>query len=110
MASMVSMLRIHGMHGAAAPKVGRMIVEYIRYVVPEGQAPALLAAYEKAGESLRASEHCLGYELTRCTEAKEVFILRILWDSADGHLQGFRKGPHFGPFLHAIQPFVPSIQ
>jgi len=87
-----------------------MIVEYIRYRVPAEQADALIAAYRVAVESLRASPHCFGYELTRCSEAPEQFILRIQWDSADGHLQGFRKSPEFAPFLKAIGPFVSNIE
>jgi hypothetical protein len=37
-------------------------------------------------------------------------VLRILWDSADGHLKAFRKSPEFAPFFQAIQPFVKSIE
>ena len=87
-----------------------MIVEYIRYRVPVEQVDALIAAYRVAAESLRASPHCLGYELTRCSEAPEQLILRIEWDSMEGHLQGFRKSPEFGPFFKAIGPFVPNIE
>lgn len=87
-----------------------MIVEYIRYEMPEGEGDALLGAYETGCESLRASSHCLGYELTRCEEAKDTFVLRILWDSADGHMQGFRKSAEFRTFFAAIKPFVGHIK
>jgi quinol monooxygenase YgiN len=86
-----------------------MIVEYIRYTVDAARAPAFLEAYAVASEHLRASEHCLGYELSRCTEAADSFVLRIVWDSAAGHLEGFRKGPQFPPFLAAIRPYVGDI-
>ncbi len=68
-----------------------MVVEYIRYKIAEGRAEPFLHAYEQAEQSLRASPHCLGFELSRCSEAPEHFILRIQWDSAAGHLQGFRQ-------------------
>ena len=87
-----------------------MIVEYIRYKIAEGRAALFLEAYGQAQESLRASPHCLGFELSRCTEAPEHFILRIQWDSSEGHLQGFRQGPHFPPFLAAVKPFLPDIE
>jgi quinol monooxygenase YgiN len=87
-----------------------MIVEYIRYEVPQGQGPALESAYQIAAQSLQASSHCLGYELSRCTESDETLVLRILWDSAEGHMQGFRKSAEFGSFFKAIQPFVPHIK
>lgn len=87
-----------------------MIVEYIRYEAPPGQGEALVAAYETACESLRASPHCLGYELARCAEAADTFVLRILWDSTEGHLEGFRKSAEFRAFFAAIKSFVPHIE
>ena len=87
-----------------------MIVEYIRYQVAPERADLLVAAYARAEEQLRASPHCLGYELSRCAEAPGDFILRIEWDSADGHMKGFRGGPHFPPFLAAIRPFITEIK
>jgi hypothetical protein len=32
-------------------------------------------------------------------EDRDQFILRIEWDSADGHMKGFRTEPEFQPFL-----------
>jgi quinol monooxygenase YgiN len=87
-----------------------MIVEYIRYRIDASQANAFIAAYETASNSLRDSAHCLGYELSRCTEAPESYVLRILWDSEEGHLQGFRKSEQFKPFLAAIRPFIEKIE
>ena len=84
-----------------------MIVEYLRYDVAD--PVAFSQAYEAASESLDASPHCLAYELSRCTEDPKVFILRIEWDSAEGHLQGFRKSPEFTPFFRAVQPFLRQI-
>jgi quinol monooxygenase YgiN len=85
-----------------------MIVEYIRYEIRD--ADAFVGGYERARASLDASPNCLGYELSRCTEEPSSFILRIEWDSAEGHLQGFRKSPLFPPFLAAIRPFVSDIR
>jgi quinol monooxygenase YgiN len=87
-----------------------MIDEYIRYRIDAGRSAAFLEAYTVAAEQLRASKNCLGYELSRCTEAPEHFILRIQWDSVEGHLQGFRKGPQFPSFLRAIQAYVNDIE
>jgi quinol monooxygenase YgiN len=86
-----------------------MIVEYIRYGIEPSRASDFLGAYETASKSLRESPHCLGYELTQCTEARDSFILRILWDSEEGHIEGFRTSPQFRPFLAAVQPFVKDI-
>ena len=86
-----------------------MIVEYIRYTIAPDRADGFVSAYETAGASLRASEHCLGYELSRCTEAADSFILRITWDSERGHLEGFRTSAPFKSFFAAIQPYVKDI-
>jgi quinol monooxygenase YgiN len=86
-----------------------MIVEYIRYSIDAARAEAFLSAYENAAKSLRESNHCLGYELSQCTEAKESFILRIHWDSEEGHLRGFRTSPEFKVFFAAVQPFIKDI-
>ena len=87
-----------------------MIIEYIRYEIPDAQADAFITAYQRASESMRASPHCLGYELSRCSEEPTSFILRIVWDSLQGHLEGFRKSPLFRPFLQAIQPYIGAIK
>lgn len=86
-----------------------MIVEYIRYTVEASRAHEFTAAYETAAESLRASPHCLGYELTQCTEARDGYILRILWDSEEGHMKGFRTSPQFQSFFAVVKPFVKDI-
>jgi quinol monooxygenase YgiN len=86
-----------------------MIIEYIRYEVEPARADALIDAYTEAAVSLRASTHCLGYELSRASEAPATFVLRILWDSASGHMEGFRKSPEFRGFFAAIGPFVKQI-
>lgn len=85
-----------------------MIVEYIRYETKDERD--LSRAYEAARGSLDASSHCLAYELSRCMEDPTSFILRIEWDSAEGHMQGFRKSPEFGSFLAAVRPFIADIR
>ncbi|RKH92486.1 MULTISPECIES: putative quinol monooxygenase [Myxococcaceae] len=87
-----------------------MIVEYIRYTIPESEAEAFIASYTRAQDALLASSHCLGWELSRCTEDATRFILRIQWDSAEGHMQGFRKSPEFARFFAEIRPYVGRIE
>ena len=94
-----------------------MIVEYIRYKLnkpAEDSHESLLrsfeAAYRAASSSLDASPHCLGYELSRCVEEQDRYILRIEWDSVEGHLTGFRRAPEFAPFLAAIRPYIGQIE
>jgi quinol monooxygenase YgiN len=87
-----------------------MIVEYIRYQIPQDEAPAFEDAYRSAAASLEASPHCDRYEVTRCSEEPAAYTVRIEWDSAEGHLKGFRGSPEFGSFLAAVRPYIDKIE
>jgi quinol monooxygenase YgiN len=86
-----------------------MVVEYIRYSLTQHSADELVAAYRMAAKHLRAARECLGYELLRCEEEPSALVLCIRWTSTTDHLNGFRKGAHFAPFLGAIRDFVGEI-
>ena len=87
-----------------------MIVEYIRYRIPGEEARSFEDAYRSASASLEASPHCERYEVARCTEEPAAYTIRIEWDSADGHLQGFRRSPEFRSFFAAVKPYVDRIE
>ena len=86
-----------------------MTVEYIRYELVAHQPDDLVRAYTIAADALRAAPECMAFELAQCEEAPHSFVLRIEWQSTAAHLQGFRKGPQFPPFLAAIKPFIAEI-
>ena len=87
-----------------------MVVEYIRYAVPATRADEFEDAYRRAGRVLDADTHCLRYEVARGVEEPEHFVVRIEWDSVDGHEHGFRSSPHFATFFAAVQPFFADIK
>ena len=87
-----------------------MIVEYVRYRVAEDRLPGFEAAYAEAATALADAPQCVDYELSRSVDEPSCHVLRITWTSADDHLQGFRGGPHFAPFLAAIGPYVDDIE
>ncbi len=86
-----------------------MTIEYIRYLLVEHEPAALIAAYEVARVHLDAAPECLAYDLAQCDDEPNHLLLRIEWTSPAGHMQGFRRGPHFPPFVAAIRPFIPEI-
>lgn len=86
-----------------------MIVEYIRYTIPATQADEFENSYAEAGKSLAVSAHCLAFELCRCVDDPTSYILRIEWDSVEGHMQGFRGSSEFRAFFAAIRPYVGQI-
>ncbi len=87
-----------------------MIVEYTRYKVDEMRRETFETVYKIACASLEASSHCLAYELSHCTEDPDHYILRIEWDSEEGHLKGFRTSLEFKSFLASVQPYVKDIE
>jgi len=87
-----------------------VIVEYIRYQIPAQQCDEFEAAYARAAGALRAAPQCVEYELTRCVDDPQSYILRIGWTSAAGHLEGFRRSANFAEFLTQIRPYVSLIQ
>ena len=87
-----------------------MVVEYIRYSIDGERAEAFELAYRRASEALENSEHCERYEVSRCSEEQTEYVVRIEWDSEEGHLQGFRQSPEFRRFFEAVGPFVHDIE
>ena len=87
-----------------------MVVEYIRYRIDDGRAQEFEQAYRRASEALEASEHCERYEVSRCSEDPTQHVVRIEWDSEEGHLSGFRQSPEFRRFFEAVGPFVHDIE
>jgi len=86
-----------------------VVIEYIRYTIPAERGAAFERAYAEAAPSLDASAHCLAYDLARCAEDPTQYVLRIEWDSAEGHLQGFRRSAEFQRFFAAVRPYVGDI-
>ncbi|MEV5750882.1 antibiotic biosynthesis monooxygenase [Actinoallomurus sp. NPDC052308] len=87
-----------------------MIVEYIRYRVPAERCDDFEAAYARAAVPLATAPQCVEYELTRCVDEPESYILRIVWTSADDHLTGFRNSENFTAFFAEIRPYVEQIE
>ena len=86
-----------------------MVVEYTRYQVDQAGQDAFGCAYTEAQASLRDSSQCVGWELSRATEEPSSYILRIEWDSADGHMLGFRGSPASRTFFDAVRPYVYDV-
>ncbi|BCJ39089.1 hypothetical protein Athai_65920 [Actinocatenispora thailandica] len=87
-----------------------MIIEYTRYRIPVGDAEVFESAYARAAVPLASAPQCVDYELTRCDDDPESYVLRITWTSAADHLTGFRSSPAFRAFFAEIKPYVAAIQ
>ena len=86
-----------------------VIPEIIRYRISAEKSEAFLADYAQAASALKQSPHAQGFELMRSSKDPELFLLVIRWDSADGHMKGFRSSPQFKEFFAHIRPYVSDI-
>ncbi|MFD3521505.1 antibiotic biosynthesis monooxygenase [Streptomyces sp. NPDC058653] len=87
-----------------------MILEYIRYRIPENGTEEFEAAYARAAGPLGRSPFCHDFELSRCVEEPDHYILRIHWESVEKHLQDFRSSEEFRAFFAEIRPYVDAIE
>lgn len=90
-----------------------MITEYIRYRIASDDAAEFEAAWGRAGASLASAPECVGYDLARLADEASpdlTYVTRIIWTSADAHLDGFRAGKNFPPFFAEIQPYADHIE
>ena len=87
-----------------------MVVEYIRYRVPAARHGEFEGAYGHAAAALDASPHGSAYEVSHGVEEPDNYVVRIEWDSIEGHERGFRKSPGFASFFAAVKPFFEQIE
>jgi len=87
-----------------------MIIEYIRYTIEENKQSEFEAAYARASVPLIAFTQCQAYELSHCVEEPQRYILRIVWDSLESHMKGFRGSPEFRDFFSHIRPYIENIE
>jgi hemoglobin len=66
-----------------------VVVEYIRYTIEDARAQAFEQAYRRSGEALKVSPHCEHYEVSRCSEDPTQYVVRIEWDSEEGHMKPY---------------------
>ncbi len=86
-----------------------MIVEYLRYSVPEEQRTHFEKDYSAAIEPLMSSDYAISMDVSRCLEDPTQYILRIEWTSAEDHMQKFRGSEPFREFFSFIKPYLPMI-
>lgn len=87
-----------------------MVIEVIRYTVRSGEEASFEDAYRQAAPLLEASNHCLGFTLTRATRDRNRYLMSIYWDSPDGHLIGFRQSSAFAQYQELIGPYAEMVE
>ena len=84
-------------------------VEIVRYTIPNDKFESFETAYKEAGEYLKASSYCLGYDILHGDDEPSHYIVTIYWTSKDDHLNKFRKSKEFSGFLSLVRPFYGNI-
>lgn len=87
-----------------------MIVEYVRYQLSPEDRADFEATYRQVGPLLTASPHCLRWELRKSVEQPADYVVRIEWDTLEGHEVGFRESPEYQAFFQALSVFSASRQ
>lgn len=87
-----------------------MVIEYVRYQVPAANHAEFLQAYRAAGADLAASSHCIRHEISQGVEEPDNFVVRIEWDSIEGHEKGFRSSVEFASFFAKVKPYFSNIR
>jgi heme-degrading monooxygenase HmoA len=85
-----------------------LIIEIATIVVQEGRESEFEAAFAKARRYIAESPHSLNHQLTRCIEHPSRYILRIEWDSLEGHTVGFRGSATFQDYRALLYPLYAS--
>lgn len=98
---------VNGGREAVAGPHGRFQVQGL-----DGQhlRAAFEQTYAEAATVLRESTHCIGYEVAHGIEEPQRYVVRIEWDSLEGHEQGFRRSPAFRTFFASVKPFFECTQ
>ena len=83
-----------------------MIVEYVRYELPPEIRQAFESSYLRVGPFLANSPHCLRWELSKSVEEPASYVVRIEWDSQEGHELGFRASNDFAAFITELRRYA----
>lgn len=86
-----------------------MIVELIRYELPDDAVRPFLSAYRTSLRHLLADPHCREAEVLHSVDEPARVVIRIIWTSIEGHREHFTNGPHFGPFISPLEPYLKHI-
>ncbi|MDB5075753.1 MAG: antibiotic biosynthesis monooxygenase [Chloroflexi bacterium] len=85
-----------------------MIIEIATINVQEGREGEFEAAFAKAQRYIAESPHSLNYQLTRCVEHPSRYVLRIEWDSLEGHTMAFRGSDAYQEYRALLYPLYAS--
>lgn len=83
-----------------------MILEIADFRIhPDNQA-AFEEAIERGATTVIAHARGFqGFQVNRCIETPERYVLQIVWDTLEDHTVGFRESPAFAEWRAIVGPF-----
>ncbi|GAA4911344.1 heme-degrading monooxygenase HmoA [Stackebrandtia albiflava] len=87
-----------------------MIVEYIRYRLHPDRIDEFADAWAAAAPLVRRNPHNRSLEVARCLDDPGVHTVRIIWDSREGHTEGFRGHADFEEFTAHVGRFHDAME
>ena len=90
-----------------------MVLEVAILNVKPGQTQAFEAAFREASQYIAASPGYLSYELRRCIEDSNRYLLLVHWQTLEDHTQGFRGSQnyeHWRRLLHHFYDPFPTVE
>ena len=82
-----------------------MIQETFLLEVKPGMEEEYEIAFKKATVLLSSAKGCLGYELQRCIEKENKYLVSIKWETVEDHLIGFKSSTAFQEMKSLIGPY-----
>ncbi len=90
-----------------------MILEAAVLTVKPGQQADFEAAFAHAAPIIASMPGCQRYELQRCLETPDNYLLLVWWETLEDHTVGFRGSPQYQQWralLHHFYDPFPSVE
>ena len=90
-----------------------MILEVAMLDVKPGQEEEFEAAFEKAQRIISSMSGCISYQLQKCIENPNRYILLVNWQTLEDHTKGFRGSKEYQEWralLHHFYDPFPTVE
>jgi len=74
-------------------------------IVPGKQAEFDEAIARGLRTVIARAEGVRGWQVHKCIESPERYMLHVSWDTLEAHTEGFRKGPLFAEWRAIVGPY-----
>jgi heme-degrading monooxygenase HmoA len=82
-----------------------MVIEHAIFPVKPGQGKEFEAAWAQARKIIESAKGCLKADMRQGIENPDSFMLLVVWETLEDHMQGFRQSPAIKEFGALLAPF-----